>query len=670
MSFFKLRVVTQQGRNPSPHPCSQPEGYAGTPLKRTQLIGLAIAQALAASSAAHAADSTTPLNSNSTINAEGGPVRLQSPQASSSASEGEANQRQPGQGQTSTNELDGRNGPMDRGGYLNDKPRQFASEFERYVQNAVGNEVLIRRFGAELLSPAGRNNLTQEASSQIPQDYVISVGDEVQVSLWGSVEADLRLTVDRSGRITLPRVGPVMVAGLRYGDLAPAIDQRVGQVFRNYKLSASLGRLRSIRIYITGFTQKPGAYTVSSLSTLVNALMQAGGPSAAGSFRQIELRRNGKTISNFDLYDLLIKGDKSADRTLQAEDVVHINAVGPQVALVGSVNKPAIFELKPQDNLADVLAMAGGFTAVADRSRFTVERLDVRNEARVIEIALPKQAQEKPSNGDLLRAFSAVDAVLPQDRQSKRVKVEGEVRRPGEFILPANSRLADAIKAAGGLTPGAYLYGTDFSRESVRISQQENYERALRDMETELTRNSSSQRTGNADEAAAQSAKLLATSKLIERLRAVKPSGRIVLQLNPNTKELPDLVVEDGDRLLIPARPNSVGVFGSVYNGGSYLYSQGNSVTDFVKLAGGPTRGADKSSIFVVRANGGVVSASQKSGWMFSGGALDGLPAEPGDTVFVPEEMNKTTFMQEAKDWTQILYQFGLGAAALKTIKN
>jgi protein involved in polysaccharide export with SLBB domain len=129
--------------------------------------------------------------------------------------------------------------------------------------------------------------------------------------------------------------------------------------------------------------------------------------------------------------------------------------------------------------------------------------------------------------------------------------------------------------------------------------------------------------------------------------------------------------VEDGDRLYVPARANTVGVFGSVFNGGSYLLKPGNSIDDIVRLAGGPTRGADAGSMFVLRANGSVVSARQSSsGWFGSGNGVSMLAALPGDTVFVPEELNKTTFVQEAKEWTQILYQFGLGAAALKTIRN
>ncbi len=571
--------------------------------------------------------------------------------------------------------------------------RYKPGEFELYVNRLLGwepapapmpgqepedKELLIHRLGAELMNETNGEFSAEDpslpgtdSSRQIPPDYQIGVGDELQVSIWGSVDADLRLTVDRGGRIVIPRVGPILVAGIRYADLNSVISSRVGQVFRNFQVSASLGRLRGIRVYVTGFTPRPGAYTLSSLSTLVSALMKAGGPSAAGSFRQIELRRANKTVSQFDMYDLLLKGNKSADIPLQAEDVVHIGPVGPQVAILGSVNKSVIAELKPNETIADVLAMAGGFNPVADRSRVTLERLSERNDRRVVELSLPAESSQRLSNGDVLRIFSSVNSLLPQHKQFKRVRVEGEVARPGDYILPPSSSINDLIKAAGGLTPQAYVFGTEFTRTSVRITQQENYERALRDLETEFTRSGSTQKALTADEAAAQATRVSGSARLIERLRAVKPTGRIVLQLDTEATSLPDLAVEEGDRLVIPARPNTVGVFGSVFNGGSYLLRDGSSVDDIVRLAGGPTRGADSNSIFVLRANGSVVSARQSnSGWISFNTALSTLPARPGDTVFVPEELNKTTFVQEAKEWTQILYQFGLGAAALQTLKN
>jgi protein involved in polysaccharide export with SLBB domain len=543
------------------------------------------------------------------------------------------------------------------------------TEFERHVRRSAGEDSEVRRFGSELMLP--RNAAAGEASSQIPQEYVISVGDEINVNLWGAVEADLRLTVDRTGRITIPRVGPVLVAGLRFADLNAAVDQRVAQVFRNYRLSTSLGKLRSIRVYVTGFTQRPGSYTVSSLSTIVNALIQAGGPSSAGSFRNIELRRAGKLVTQFDLYDLLIRGDKTADRVLQADDVVHIGPIGQQVALIGSVNRQGIFELKPGETIDELLVMGGGLSAVADRSRLAVESLDMRNDIRIAEVKLPTQGRISLKGGDVVRAFNALDSLLPQHRQNKRVRIEGEVQRPGEYILPPNSTLSQAVQAAGGLTPGAFVYGADLSRESVRITQQAQYERALRDLETEFARIQVTQKALTADEASGQNARAQSSSRLIERLRAVRPTGRIVLQIQPTAAQLPDLALEDGDRLVVPARPSTVGVFGSVFNGGSFVFNPGASLEDMLKLAGGPTRGADNSSTFVIRANGSVVSAKQQSsGWISTSSSFSTLPALPGDTIFVPEDLTRTTFSQEAKEWTQILYQFGLGAAALKTLRN
>jgi protein involved in polysaccharide export with SLBB domain len=559
-------------------------------------------------------------------------------------------------------------------------------EFERFVQRLAnpdqptavrptdGGEretvrpfVEIRRFGAELMTP--RQDDGSAESALVPPDYLISAGDELVVTLWGSVDADVRATVDRSGRISIPRVGPVMVAGVRYADLDDVIRRRVAQVFRNFDLSVSLGQLRGVRVYVTGFVEQPGAYAVSSLSTVANALLQAGGPTAAGSFRQIELRRAGQAPATFDLYDFLLRGDRSGDRLLRAGDVIHVAAVGPQIGVIGSVNKPAVFELKGSETVADVLRMAGGFSAVADRTRVAVERLDERSSVRISQLALPASEGTPLHSGDVLRAFSVVDIAQPVLRQNKRVRIEGEVVRPGEYILPAESSISDALIAAGGLTPSAYLFGTEFTRESVRITQQENYERALRDLETEFTRATTTQRTSSAEEVAAQSARASATARLVERLRTVKPNGRIVLQVQPEAPELPNLALEDGDRLYVPPRPTTVGVFGSVFNGGSYLYGDQRTAGDYLRLAGGPTKGADEGSSFVIRANGSVISGRQRGTW-FGDGALAEVAAEPGDTIFVPEEVNKTTFVQNAKDWTQILYQFGLGLAAIHTFRN
>jgi protein involved in polysaccharide export with SLBB domain len=600
-------------------------------------------------------------------NTVGGPTRLRQPAADQPVQPSRQTPMRPGMEQTPA-------------------PPPQPSEFEEYVNRLAFPENVnrpalppgvlpvhppIRRLGAELMAEPGSREELVDFSPLVPPDYLVSPGDEIVLSIWGSVDADLRLMVDRSGRISVPRVGAIMVAGVRYADLPATISQRVGQTFKNFQLAVSLGQLRGVRVYVTGFVKRPGVYTVSALSSMSAALVRAGGPSASGSFRHIELRRGNALVSTLDFYDLLLKGQRGGDRLVQADDVIHVGAIGPQVGAIGSVNRPAIFELKPGENVADALRMAGGFAAVADTTRLSLERIDERATVRVTQVGMAEAGRTELRNGDVLRAFNAVTLATPQQRQNKRVRIEGEVLRPGDYVLPASSSIDDALRAAGGFTAGAFVFGTEFSRESVRVTQQENYDRALRNLETELSLAASTQRITTADEAAASTGRTAASAKLIERLRTIRPTGRVVLQITPDSRELPNLALEDGDRLFVPAVPTSVGVFGSVFNAGNYLREDGRSLFDYLSLAGGPTRGADAASSFVLRANGTVVSNRQTGGfgWGLRAG-FEGMPALPGDTLFVPEELDKTTVVQHVKDWTQILAQFALGVAALVTLTD
>ena len=557
------------------------------------------------------------------------------------------------------------------------------SEFERYVQQLVAAQqqeqqqqqqarqpapLEVRRFGANLVTDDAIASATQDPLPSVPGDYIIRPGDEIALTIWGTVDANLQLTVDRAGRISVPRVGAINVAGLRNADLADTISRRTAQTFKNFQLTATLGQVRAIRVFVSGYVQRPGTVTVNGLSSVLHAIMRAGGPSAAGSFRDIHLRRAGHEVAVFDLYDLLLKGDRNTDQLVQPDDIIFIGPVGTQVAVLGSVNQQAIYELKPGQTLADVLQMAGGFSAVADRTRVVIERLEDRATGHVAQFALPAQGSLVLGTGDVVRVFSSVTALLSQGAQNELIHVEGEVAHPGDYILPPGSRIADALRAAGGMTSAAYPFGTELTRESVRKTQEMNYERALRDLETDMSRTQASQRATSAEELNAQSASATANARLLERLRQVRPTGRVVLQLPPDAAALPDLPLESGDSLSIPPRNSSVGVFGSVFNTGSFVFEPSHTAEQYLALAGGPTRGADKGSIFMIRANGSVISAQQGTSFWSSSNRLRDTQVEPGDTLFVPEQLNKSTFIQDAKDWTQILYQFGLGVAGIKTL--
>lgn len=546
------------------------------------------------------------------------------------------------------------------------RPEKAPSEFALYVSRLAGNDRPLQRIGDDWVDDGGEGS---DSAERVSADYAIKAGDELLVSVWGSVDAELNLDVDREGRITIPRAGPVKVSGLKVREARAAISKRLAQVFKNFDISVSLGKLHSIRIHVTGYVERPGVYTVSSLATPSQAILLAGGPSVAGSYRNIQWRRGKQALAQLDLYDLMLKGEIGDGGELEADDVLHVGPSGPMVAVVGSVNRPALIEIRPSETLQDAVRMAGGFSSVADTKRIGLERKVDRIVNGMKELSFAAEASRPLDAGDVIRAFSDVDAKASQQLRFKRVRVEGEVARPGDYVLPSEATMVSAIAAAGGLTPQAFVFGTEFSRESVRQVQQVNYDRALRDFESTLSA-SGARKVGSADEAAMQTARLAATNSLLDRLRALRPSGRIVLEIPASASDLPDLLLEDGDRISIPARPNSVGVFGSVFNSGSFLYAKERLIGDYLQLSGGPNRTADSNSSFVVRANGSVVTNLASSGWFSSHSWLEKQVALPGDTLFVPADVDRTTVTQNLKDWAQIFSQFGLGIAAIRSITN
>jgi protein involved in polysaccharide export with SLBB domain len=499
---------------------------------------------------------------------------------------------------------------------------------------------------------------------RVPPDYPVQVGDELLVHVWGSVEGQWRLRVDRAGRIVLPRVGPLPVEGVTASELQERLRKRLQTVFRGFDLSIAVTEVAPIRVRVTGFVQHPGDRVLPGLSTLSRAVAGLAIAATGGSLRRIHLRRGDQDLTDFDRYALLAEGRIGDDPLLLPGDVIHVEAVGPQVAVLGAVNRTAVFETLPGHTLAEALQLAGGFSAVADGNVVELERHRGEDLTRVVQLGWPADAAHPLVDGDLLRVPDRTAVARPSLLGNKRVRIEGEVLRPGDYVLPPQSSLADAVAAAGGITDAAFVFGTELRRERVRLVQEANYSRALQEMEAEAAR-LASVRGASGDNAAAQESAL---RELISRLRTRRPEGRLVLDLAADASTLPGLVLEDGDLVRVPPRSQSVGVFGTVFNAGSFVHGEGLLLGDYLARAGGPTGAAEADSIFVVRANGSVLSARQ-GGWWNGRAQFDSQPALPGDTVFVPERLDRVTVVQGAKDWTQILYQLGIGLAALLTLR-
>lgn len=779
------------------------------------------------------------------------------------------------------------------------------TEFQKFVATTTG--VVLPIYGEELF----RNVPSTFAPLQmtpVPSDFLVGPGDEVRIRVWGQVSFEANVRVDRSGDVYLPHIGPVHVAGLQFGQLDTHLRQAIARVYRNFDLTVDMGQIRSIQVYVAGQARRPGVYTVSSLSTLVDALFASGGPSVHGSLRNILLRRGNTVVADFDLYDLIVRGDKSKDVKLLPGDVIYIPPAGPQVAVTGSVRMQAIYELRGKETLNDLFRDTGGITAVASSARISIERIQDHRDRQAMEVAYDKaglsthledgdiihvnpivpqyektvtlrgnianpgrfawhagmrvsdlipdkdslitrnywwrRAQQglpapefepasgwsnmgqpvyptqipvtgrglpaPPTNtenqpyrqngqsereqgglanaapygtrsgatgpgyeplpqntfgteppqqpaeevdqnqpnqgsrtggsslasqqqryggyrgavqptevsilapeidwdyavierldpetlktklvpfdlgklvlnhdpsqdielkpGDVVTIFSEADIRLPLAQQTKMVKLEGEFAHAGSYTVKPGESLRQLVERAGGFTQAAYLYGSQFSRESTRKIQQERIDEYVQTVQMEMQRATMSMIAAGTATAGSngQTAAQTSSQELISRLRQVRATGRIVLEFRPGSKgvdSLPNIALEDGDVFVVPSVPASVNVVGAVYNQNSFLYSHSRRVSDYMHMAGGPNRNSDYRHAFIIRADGEVVSRSAYHGaWDNS---FDGLHLYPGDTIVVPDKTIKPPALRAITDWSTVFSQLALGVVYLRTL--
>jgi protein involved in polysaccharide export with SLBB domain len=786
----------------------------------------------------------------------------------------------------SSRQANGRNQPQER-----PFPREPLTEFQKFVLSTTNQVLPI--FGADLFRRVP-STFAPIDMAPVPSDYVIGPGDELRIRIWGQVNFQSNLRVDRSGEIYLPQVGPVHVAGMPFSELDTHLRQAIGRVYRNFDLTADIGQIRAIQVYVAGEARRPGVYTVSSLSTLVDALFSSGGPSIQGSMRHILLRRGADVVTDFDLYDLIVHGDKSKDVKLQAGDVIFIPAVGPQVAITGSVRNSAVYEMRSGESVAGLLADAGGVSAVASDARISIERIQDHRDRYAMEVAndpaglatpladgdlvrvysivpqykktvtlrgnianpgrfawhpgmhisdlIPdkeslitrnywwKRAQlglpapefelmpgaadlRQPSEGqaftlrrgpggmattdqygsqlnqndsqqngygtqqdqtaslgqdgtqqneygqqqnenlraeqragssslaaqqntmsdrvrgsaqrtevrtlapeidwdyavierqdtetlkttlvpfdlgklvmqhdasqdlelrpgDVVSIFSEADIRVPIAEQTKLVTLGGEFVHAGVYSVQPGETFRHLVERAGGLTPNAYLYGSEYTRESTRAMQQARIDEYVQSLSMGIQRSNlaiAASSAGSPQDLASSAAAQSNEQDLLSSLRQIRATGRIVLRFTPDSSgmdHLPDITLEDGDHFIVPSVPATVNVVGAVYDQNSFLFAQGKKAGTYLQLAGGPNRDSDRKHEFLIRADGEVVS--HETGRGLWNNQFDNLPVYPGDTIVVPEKTFKPSSLRGVLEWSQLFSQFALGAAALTVIQ-
>lgn len=743
-------------------------------------------------------------------------------------------------------------------------PITTRSEFEMFAEDAAGRRLHV--YGRQLFDEAPTTFAPMD-HIPVPADYVLGPGDQLLIRVWGKIDLDGGMTVDRDGQIFIPKVGSLRVAGLRYEQLESYLRAAIGNLYKGFELSVTMGKLRSIQIFVLGSARQPGAYTVSSLSTLVNALFASGGPSATGSMRHIQLRRDNRVVADFDIYDLLRRGDKSHDVQLLPGDVIYIPPAGPQVAIIGSVNEPGIYELKGETTIAAALGDAGGLTNLAEVDRVLLEKIENHRRRGVDDFSLDRSGLERklkdgdmlrifpispqfenavmlrgnvfqpghfpwhegmrvsdlipsrdflitrsywyqeghltesapagsswsdengvrrnlrgagvpnqeygadgnarnagapnqefgtggnardagapdqeygtagnvpdggelnPQNGmpvhvpidimtdlvqntaeinwdyasiqrldeqdlsthllsfnlgnaignpasadnqflrpgDVITIFSRSDLPLPTDKHATFVRVSGEVNAPGVYRVEPGDTLRNVVERAGGLTSHSYLYASQLTRVSTRQAEEQQLQVSIAQMQRELTSRYAAAPSGGTTSAAEQQMQMSTQQAAIAQLGAVKPTGRIVLDMRPSAStisDIPNFPLEDGDSFYIPPRLSTVQVAGAVYNENAFRYQPRKHLSAYLNDAGGPTRQADARRIFLVRADGTVIS--RQSHGQFWHTDFESTVLLPGDAIIVPTKLKSpNNFMQQLPYLVQTLSQTAMTGAVI-----
>ncbi|PFG45485.1 protein involved in polysaccharide export with SLBB domain [Vibrio sp. ES.051] len=326
------------------------------------------------------------------------------------------------------------------------QPREQASDAassdveEPWFKKAEKEE--IKRFGLALFS-GSPSTFAPISDVPVPSNYTVGAGDEIIVQLFGKENETHRLRVNRAGTINFPSLGPVNVAGMHFSEVRNSLTQRVKEQMIGVRSDISLGELRTMQVFVMGGAYKPGAYTVSALTTISQAIYYSGGFGDSGALRDIQLKRDGKVIRKLDMYDLLLKGNASNDVRLLPGDVVLIGSVGDTVSLEGEINRPAIYEVKPGETYKQVVQMAGGFTANAYSEQLEIKRYATHGtrEALTLDFSKAQDQQSKVRNGD------AIKVLKKSEELTRYIQIEGDVRHPGYIEWYKGLRIADLFKS-------------------------------------------------------------------------------------------------------------------------------------------------------------------------------------------------------------------------------
>lgn len=510
---------------------------------------------------------------------------------------------------------------------IDDKDQIFGSEFFRTMQTSF--------------MPI---NLPNPDNS-----YILDFGDVLQIQLVGQNDSSDSYSISRDGSINLSDIGKLYVGKLTLENATKLIESKISEAFIGTKAFITLANLKDITILVSGNAQNPGVYTLNGSSNMLHALHVAGGINEFGSYRNIRLIRDDETISNLDIYDILISGKLSSKNQLRSGDIIFVEPRENEVVYEGAFNRPMVYELKKGQNLQDGIKYANGVSIDSDLSNIFLYRL-LDSEVKSLPISNISQLSEIESKDK--------DRVFVRQHSFREVQIEGAVLNPGTYTMIEGENLFDLIEKSGGYSLNAYPEGAVYINQEAKkinkIASEKLYEDFL-DGLLEITQRSTS---SDGDYSSLFS--------MIKEIKDTEAVGRVIVDLLDDSNPV---LIKDDDYILIPEKNNSVFIYGEILNEGSLLYKDGEDIKYYINESSGLKPSADRNSIYVLYPNGRTKQISNARNIFAS--EKNNTEIYPGSIIYVPRKIDNTLSNRlTAQAYATIIGNLGVTLASLSVLKD
>ncbi len=518
-----------------------------------------------------------------------------------------------------------------------------------FIEKKIDN--VLDRFGSEIFNSM-QTSLMPINEPNFDSDYNLDFGDEITIQLVGQKSEKYTFNIQRDGSIFLPEVGKLYLSGQTLEDSIKIIKENIKKTFIGVEAFISLTNVRDIQVIVAGNVFNPGTYTLNGNSNIFHALNISGGPSDIGSFRSIRLIRNNETIDTLDLYNTFISGEASFNIRLRSGDLIFVDPIFNLVTLVGGFKRPGIYEFLENETFESAMLFGNGLNNLADTSNIKIFSI---SEGKIEEIFV--------DDLDSLKNVSSKDGdrLVIGEFKLNEVEIKGAVQNPGKYLINQGSGIEELIELSGGYTKNAYPFGgileNDAAKAINRISQEKLYKEFLDRLSM----------LASSPDAVGTSFETMIT--LMNEIKDAPVSGRVsaefdldILKNNPEK----DVLLQDGDTIVIPELINQVYVFGEVQNQGSTSYIGDKDISFYIDNRGGYKSGADKRSVYILYPDGNTKKISKN---IFQG-KLE-LEVYPGSIIYVPKKINDNFLItKSAQAYATILGNIGVSLASISVLKD